>query len=113
MAHTVEQALAVRDAVKRTEKKLQVGPNATRDDSYWLAQEAIRQGRLGKVAWAHGTYNRNARDCLFNDHQKLDPTAGPDKTGDDYIDWDMWLGHEWGLAPKISWNPEKEQVFSL
>ena len=39
-------------------------------------------------------------------HQKIDPTAGPDKTGDDYIDWDMWLGHKWGLAPKIPWTPE-------
>jgi predicted dehydrogenase len=39
-------------------------------------------------------------------HQKIDPTAGPDKTGDDYIDWDMWLGHKYGLAPKIAWTPE-------
>ena len=58
------------------------------------------------MTWAHASYNRNARICLFNDHQKIDPTAGPDKTGDDYIDWDMWLGHQWNLAPKIAWNPE-------
>src|SRR5207253_2023293 len=37
---------------------------------------------------------------------KIDPTAGPDKTGEDYIDWDMWLGNKWGLAPKIPWTPE-------
>ena len=58
------------------------------------------------MTWAHGSYNRNARICLFNEHQKIDPTAGPDKAGEDYIDWDMWLGHQWGLAPKIPWNPE-------
>jgi predicted dehydrogenase len=106
MTHTVEQALELRDAVKRTRKILQVGPNGTANDSYWQAHEAIKAGRLGQVTWAHGSYNRNARICLFNEHQKIDPTAGPDKTGEDYIDWDMWLGHQWGLAPKIPWNPE-------
>jgi predicted dehydrogenase len=106
MTHTVEQAIALREAVKRTGKVLEVGPQATSDDGYWQAGEAIRSGRVGKVTWAQGSYNRNARECLFNTHQKIDPTAGPDKTGDDYIDWDMWLGHQWGLAPKIAWNPE-------
>jgi predicted dehydrogenase len=106
MTHTVAQAIELRDAVKRTKKTLQVGPNGTANDGYWQAREAIQAGRIGKVTWAHGSYNRNARVCLFNTHQKIDPTAGPDKTGEDYIDWDMWLGHKWGLAPKIPWNPE-------
>ena len=106
MTHTVEQAIQLRDAVKRTGKTLQVGPNGTANDSYWQAHEAIKAGRIGKVTWAHGSYNRNARICLFNEHQKIDPAAGPGKSGEDYIDWDMWLGHQWGLAPKIPWTPE-------
>ena len=106
MTHTVEQALQLRDAVRRSKKTLQVGPQGTGDDKYWKAREAIQAGRIGKVTLAQASYNRNARVCLFNDHQRIDPTAGPDKTGDDYIDWDMWLGHQWGLAPKISWTPE-------
>ena len=106
MTHTVEQALELRNAVKRTRKILQVGPNGTANDGYWQAHEAIKAGRIGPVTWAHASYNRNARVCLFNEHQKIDPTAGPDKTGEDHIDWDMWLGRQWGLAPKIPWNPE-------
>ena len=106
MTHTVEQAIAVRDAVKRFKKVFQVGPNATANDAFWKAREAIVAGRIGKVTWAHASYNRNARVCLFNEHQKIDPTAGPDKGGEDFIDWDMWLGHQWGLAPKIDWTPE-------
>jgi predicted dehydrogenase len=106
MTHTIEQALAVRAAVRRTKKILQVGPNGTASDGYWVAHEAIRAGRIGPVTWAHGSYNRNARVCLFNEHQKIDPTAGPDRAGEDFIDWNLWLGHEWGLAPKIPWNPE-------
>lgn len=106
MTHTVEQAILVRDAARRTKKVLQVGPQATGDDGYWQAHAALAAGRLGKVTWAQGSYNRNARTCLFNTHQRIDPTAGPGKNGDDHIDWDMWLGHRWGLAPKIAWNPE-------
>lgn len=106
MTHTVEQAIAVRDAARRLKKVLQIGPNATGGDQYWQANEAIKSGRIGKVTWAQGSYNRNARVCLFNTHQKIDSTAGPDKSGEDHIDWDMWLGHKWGLAPKIDWNPE-------
>jgi predicted dehydrogenase len=106
MTHTVEQAIQLRNAVRRTGKVLQVGPNATASDSYWQAHEAVKAGRIGKVTWAHGSYNRNARICLFNEHQKIDPTAGPGKAGEDFIDWDMWLGHKWGLARKIPWNPE-------
>lgn len=106
MTHTVEQAIALRTAVKASGKILQVGPNGTANDSYWQAHEAVQGGRIGQVTWAHGSYNRNARICLFNEHQKIDPMAGPEKPGEDYIDWNMWLGHEWGLAPKIPWNPE-------
>jgi predicted dehydrogenase len=106
LTHTVEQAIAVRDAVRRYGKILQVGPNATAEDGYWQANKAIQNDRIGKVTWAHGSYNRNARICLFNAHQKIDPSAGPDKSGDDYVNWDMWLGHEFGLAPKIPWTPE-------
>jgi predicted dehydrogenase len=107
LTHTVEQAIAVRNAARHHKNLIfQVGPNGTASDSYWKGHEAIKAGRIGKVTWAHGSYNRNARICLFNEHQKVDPTAGPEKAGDDYIDWDLWLGHQWGLAPKIPWTPE-------
>jgi predicted dehydrogenase len=106
MTHTVEQAIELRNAVRRTKKVLQVGPQGTGNDGFWQANAAIKAGRIGKVTWAHASYNRNARTCLFNTHQRIDPTAGPDKTGEDYIDWDMWLGHKFDLAPKIPWNQE-------
>jgi predicted dehydrogenase len=106
LTHTVEQGLQVRNAVKRYNKVFQVGPNGTASDTFWKAREAIAKGRIGKATWAQASYNRNARICLFNEHQKIDPTAGPDKAGEDFINWKMWLGYEWGLAPKIPWTPE-------
>jgi predicted dehydrogenase len=106
MTLTVEQAIQTRNAVRRYQKVLQVGPQATGDDAVWQAQVAIKEGRIGKVTWAQGGYNRNFRDCLFNSSAPIDPAAGPSATGENYIDWDMWLGHEFGLAPKIPYNPE-------
>lgn len=106
MTHTIGQALALRNSVRSTGKVLQVGAQATSSDAYWKARDGIQAGRLGQVTWAQASYNRNARTCLFNDHQRLTPTAGPDKTGADFIDWKMWLGHEWNLAPEVEWTPE-------
>lgn len=103
---TIEQALEVRDAVRRYNKVLQVGPNGTARGAIWKAQDVIREGRVGKVTWACGSSNRNIRGCAFNAWFPIDPTAGPEESGEDYVDWDMWLGHQWGLAPKIPWNPE-------
>jgi predicted dehydrogenase len=103
---TAEQAIEVRNAVRRYNKKLQVGPQRTSEDQYWNAQKAIRENRVGKVTWAQGSYNRNVRGCAFNVWFKIDESAGPKMPGEDFIDWDMWLGWQWGLAPRIPWNPE-------
>lgn len=106
MTLTTEQAIEVRNVVRRTGLKFQVGPMKTSEEQYWLANKAINDGRVGKVTWAQGSYNRNIKGCGFNTWFKIDETAGPQMTGEDYVDWNMWLGHEWGLAPRIPWNPE-------
>jgi predicted dehydrogenase len=107
MSRTVEQALAVRDAARRSPQILNVGADYASQDQFWEAREAIQAGRIGKVIWAQASFNRNARICAFNDEPFIpDPAASPRAAGENYIDWDMWLGHQWGLAPKIPWNPE-------
>lgn len=35
----------------------------------------------------------------------VNPEAGPKGTGDNYIDWDMWLGWKFGLAQNTPFNP--------
>jgi predicted dehydrogenase len=107
MTLTIEQALAVRNTARRLKKVLQVGAQATAQDAFWKAHEAIKAGRVGKVTWAQGSYNRNARVEAINAPPfTVDPAAGPQATGDDYIDWDTWLGWKFGLAPKILYNGE-------
>ena len=103
-----EQAIEVRDAVKRYKKVLQVGPQRTAQDRWWNARDYIRAGKLGQVTWARGSWNRNNHgSSVFGTSSRLDDPVGPHMTGENYIDWDMWLGHKWGLAPRIPWNPHR------
>lgn len=102
----LDQAIAVRDTVKRLGRVLQVGPQATSDPGVWEAREVLKAGRIGKVTWAQASYNRNGRTSDFDlPPFVIDRAAGPNAAGENYIDWDMWLGWKWGLAPKIPYNP--------
>ena len=85
---------------------LQVGPQGTSAPHIWAARDAIERGRIGKVSWSQGSYCRNSRGGQFNWH--IDPDAGPnnDPSSDGYVDWNRWLGHEYGLAEKIDWNAD-------
>lgn len=106
LSHTIEQALACRDAVRQTGRTLQVGPQGTSDGSMWAARQAIAEGRIGKPVWSQGAYCRNSRGGQFN--WPMDADAGPHqaKHANGYVWWDRWLGHEYGLAPRIDWNED-------
>jgi predicted dehydrogenase len=101
---TIEQAIQCREAVKRTKRTLQVGPQGTSEDRWWKAREAIKSGRIGKPVWSQAGYCRNSRNGQFN--WDIDTDAGPTSQGDGYIDWDRWLGHKHGLAANIPYNAD-------
>lgn len=103
---TVEQAIECRDAVRRTGRTLQVGPQRTSENRWWEAGKAIKDGKIGPVVWSQGSYCRNSREGQFN--WAIDKDAGPQNspTSEGYIDWDRWLGHKHGLAEKIPYNEE-------
>ncbi len=105
---TCEQAIEVRNAVRKYKKVLQVGPQRTAQAKYWNAQEYIRNDRIGKVTWAQGSWNRNNRGGdVFGTSSNRDDPVGPHATGEDYIDWNMWLGTKWNLAPRVPWSPNR------
>jgi len=106
LSHTIEQAIECREAVKRTGRPLQVGPQGTSEDRWWKAREAIARGRIGRPVWSQGSYCRNSQGGQFN--WRIDPDAGPQQRKEEpgYVWWDRWLGWKWGLAPKIEWNPD-------
>jgi len=104
MTHTIEQAFKLRDRVEKSKLALQVGTQGTGGVKFWAANEAIVSGLIGDVVWSQGSVGRNSREGEWN--WQIDPKAGPQASGDDYIDWDMWLGHAFGCAPKVPWNPD-------
>ena len=107
MTRTTEQALQLRNAVRRLGKVLQVGTQHTAKDAVWKAREAIQAGRIGKVTWAQGSWSHNFREDKFNAAPfSIEPSASPQATGENYIDWDMWLGWKFGLAPQIPFDPD-------
>ncbi|MDG2422702.1 MAG: Gfo/Idh/MocA family oxidoreductase [Phycisphaerales bacterium] len=106
LSHTIPQALACRDAVKRTGRTLQVGPQGTSGGNFWAARQAIADGRIGKPTWSQGAYCRNSRGGQFNWPIHADAGPNNDPASEGYIWWDRWLGHEHDLAPETDWNAD-------
>jgi predicted dehydrogenase len=87
---TIPEAREVAAAVKKTGRVLQVGSQTTSSDQWWKARKAIQDGMIGKLIMSQGSYHRNSERGEWN--WTIEPGAGPDGKGDDYIDWKMWLG---------------------
>jgi predicted dehydrogenase len=101
MAHTPYEALAIKKKVEQTGLKLQVGSQHTADGAYYAARKAIADGLIGQVVWTTTGYSRNNRGGEWN--WKIDDKAKPGEN----LDWDMWLGHKFGLSPKRPWDPDR------
>jgi len=101
MCHTVDEVKALISTVKETGRVVQVGSQTTSGDQWWKARKAIADGMLGKMLMSQGSYHRNSTGGEWN--WKIDPQAGPDGKGDDYIDWKTWLGS----APKRNFDADR------
>jgi predicted dehydrogenase len=101
MCHTIEEAKQLSATVKETKRVLQVGSQTTSADQWHKAKKAIADGMIGNMIMSQGSYHRNSIEGEWN--WKIEPEAGPDGKGDNYIDWKMWLGK----APKRSWDADR------
>jgi predicted dehydrogenase len=101
MTHTVDEARQVHEKVRQTNRVLQVGSQTTSSDQWYKARKAIADGMIGKLIMSQGSYHRNSIGGEWN--WAIDPAAGPDRTGADFIDWKMWLGN----APKRSYDADR------
>lgn len=98
MTHTIEEAYAVVDAVKRYNRVMQVGVQSTSDPIWAHANGQIVNGRIGKVVQAQTHYYRNSTMGQWRYYQlakDMNPTN---------VDWDMFLGWRFGLAPKVAFD---------
>ena len=98
MTHTIEDGLAVIKKQRQTGLPVQIGVQATSDDIYRSARDAIRKGVLGRVVQAQIEYVRryDVQGPWRNpDVVKQHPTKPAD------LDWKAWLGQ----AEPCEWNP--------
>ncbi len=101
MCHTVAEVKRLVDTVKETKRVMQVGSQTTSGDQWHKAKKAIADGMLGKMLLSQGSYHRNSIEGEWN--YTIEPNAGPDGKGEDYLDWKMWLGS----ASKRSYDADR------
>ncbi len=101
MCHTTEEAKKLVDTVREGKRIVQVGSQTTSADQWWKAKKAIADGMIGKMIMSQGSYHRNSIEGEWN--WPIDPDAGPNGKGDDYVDWETWLGP----APKRPWDADR------
>ena len=101
MTHTVEEAKKFNDTAQATKRVVQIGSQTTSSDQWWKARKAIEDGMIGQLLMSQGSYHRNSVEGEWN--YVIDPNAGPQGKGDDYIDWKMWLGS----APNRPYNADR------
>ena len=105
MVHTNEDARQLVATVKETKRILQVGSQTTSADIWWKAKKAIADGMIGQMIESQGSYHRNSTEGEWN--WPIEAGAGPDAKGDDFVDWNMWLGSQFKLAPKRAWDADR------
>jgi len=59
LAHTMDKAIAIRDAVKKSDRIVQIGTQRRSTANYQMANEYIRSGKFGDIVMAEMTWNVN------------------------------------------------------
>lgn len=93
----------VYDKVKSTKKVYQCGSQYTADPMIHKVAQWVKDGKLGPLVWAQGSYCRNNKK---NDEWEfpVDDDANPTN-----LDWERWQGR----AKKVPWGKEaKHRYFS-
>ncbi len=91
-----EEALKVLDVQRRTKRVVQVGSQGCSDPKWARAGELVKQGKLGTILWAQGSYCRNNPAGEWN--YGVDAEANPSN-----LDWQKFLGS----APKRPFDAER------
>ena len=98
MTHTIDEARRVAETVKRTKQVMTVGVQSTADPRWKMAHEMIAGGKIGHVMQGQTSYYRNSDGGQWR-YYALTEDMNP-KT----VDWKMFLGTEFGLAPDQPFN---------
>jgi len=98
MTHTIDEARRVAETVKKTKQVFTVGVQSTADPRWRMANQMIVEGKIGHVLQGQTSYYRNSDGGQWR-YYALSKDMTP-KT----VDWKMFLGTEFGLAPDQPFN---------
>jgi predicted dehydrogenase len=96
MTHTIEEAQALVEAVKKYNRVLQVGNQGLSSPGTHKAKEVIDSGEIGQLLCAQATSARNS--LLGEWNYRIEPEGTPQS-----IDWARWLGS----AQKRPFSPDR------
>jgi len=96
MTRHFDEAMKMWDTAKSTKRLVQVGSQGCTDVRWHQAGQVVKDGKLGKLLWAQGSYCRN------NPHGEWNYNIAPEANAET-VDWKMWLGS----APKRDWSPDR------
>ena len=97
MTRTAEEAVALRDVVKKNNIVFQLGHQGRQTDSAIKAKELVNKGVLGKITMVETTTNRNNPFAAWI--WPIDERANPDT-----VDWDLFEGP---AAKKVPFSKER------
>src|ERR1035438_5851744 len=103
MTHTIDEAKQLVAIMKETKRIVQIGSQTTSAANWWATRQLIADGAIGDMVMTQGSMHRNSKADWLDPYDPIEPNAGPDKKGDDYVDWKTWLGS----APKRPWDPNR------
>ena len=101
MTHTIDEARKVAETVRKTKQVLTVGVQSTADPRWKLANQMISEGKIGHVMQGQTSYYRISNEGQWR-YYPLTKDMNP-KT----VDWKMFLGTDFGLAPDMPFNRAK------
>jgi predicted dehydrogenase len=101
MCHTIDEARRMSETVKKTKQVFTVGVQSTAHPIWKMANEVITSGKIGHVLQGQTSYYRNSNMGQWR-YYGLTEDMNP-KT----VDWKMFLGTEFGLAPDQPFNRGK------
>lgn len=97
LARYLGEGFRLHDAVKRTGRVFELGSQFCGDPQYHKAAQWIREGKLGPLVWAQGSYCRNnAKNSEWT--YPVDPDASLGN-----LDWERWQGR----TKKKAWDPNR------
>ncbi len=98
------------NTMTRTKRIVQVGTQGMSDSIWEQVAELIKAGEIGTLMQAQAADMRTGHwSVLCGCEKDIDPDAQPGVN----LDWDMWLGWQFGLAPRRPWNPSRFFAFRI